>query len=264
MVLALVPQISQQPGPQQDCLPADPPCHTHKPHHTPPLTLRSPDNPHNLVCQPLATMGVTVETTKEGDKQTYPKPGDSVTMDYTGTLEDGTVGGCSFYRQADSHNNKYPEQRCRVFQCLISFVGCCSWNGCSSGCDVRIQQLPVFSAYCVMRGHPCTTTGVRQLHPEGQAIQLQDRCRSSYPGVGCKHTRTSHLYSSIWGGGGTSCAHACRARRERMQTPDGEDDRGTPSHPQALQQSLFGAEEFQQIYLVRTLPFLRNSEITTP
>lgn len=37
-------------------------------------------------------MGVTVETTKEGDKKTYPKPGDAVTMDYTGTLEDGTVG----------------------------------------------------------------------------------------------------------------------------------------------------------------------------
>lgn len=37
-------------------------------------------------------MGVTVETTKEGDKKTYPKPGDKVTMDYTGTLEDGTVG----------------------------------------------------------------------------------------------------------------------------------------------------------------------------
>ena len=36
-------------------------------------------------------MGVTVETTKEGDKQTYPRPGDSVTMDYTGTLLDGTV-----------------------------------------------------------------------------------------------------------------------------------------------------------------------------
>lgn len=39
-------------------------------------------------------MGVTVETTKEGDKQTYPKPGDQVTMDYTGTLDDGTVGAC--------------------------------------------------------------------------------------------------------------------------------------------------------------------------
>lgn len=37
-------------------------------------------------------MGVTVETTQEGDRQTYPKPGDSVTMDYTGTLQDGTVG----------------------------------------------------------------------------------------------------------------------------------------------------------------------------
>lgn len=36
-------------------------------------------------------MGVTVETTKEGDKKTYPKTGDNVTMDYTGTLEDGTV-----------------------------------------------------------------------------------------------------------------------------------------------------------------------------
>lgn len=39
-------------------------------------------------------MGVTIETTKEGDNQTYPKPGDSVTMDYTGTLEDGTVSVC--------------------------------------------------------------------------------------------------------------------------------------------------------------------------
>lgn len=38
------------------------------------------------------TMGVTVETTKAGDKRTYPKRGDAVTMDYTGTLEDGTVG----------------------------------------------------------------------------------------------------------------------------------------------------------------------------
>ncbi|CAM9921824.1 unnamed protein product [Scytosiphon promiscuus] len=36
-------------------------------------------------------MGVTVETTQAGDNQTYPKPGDSVTMDYTGTLQDGTV-----------------------------------------------------------------------------------------------------------------------------------------------------------------------------
>lgn len=36
-------------------------------------------------------MGVTVETTREGDKQTYPRPGDSVSMDYTGTLLDGTV-----------------------------------------------------------------------------------------------------------------------------------------------------------------------------
>lgn len=36
-------------------------------------------------------MGVTVETTQPGDGQTYPKPGDNVTMDYTGTLLDGTV-----------------------------------------------------------------------------------------------------------------------------------------------------------------------------
>lgn len=36
-------------------------------------------------------MGVTVETTKDGDQRTYPKPGDFVTMDYIGTLLDGTV-----------------------------------------------------------------------------------------------------------------------------------------------------------------------------
>lgn len=36
-------------------------------------------------------MGVTVETTQPGDGHTYPKPGDSVTMDYTGKLLDGTV-----------------------------------------------------------------------------------------------------------------------------------------------------------------------------
>lgn len=36
-------------------------------------------------------MGVTVETTHPGDGSTYPKPGDFVTMDYTGKLVDGTV-----------------------------------------------------------------------------------------------------------------------------------------------------------------------------
>lgn len=36
-------------------------------------------------------MGVTVQTLKDGDQKTYPKAGDTVTMDYTGTLLDGTV-----------------------------------------------------------------------------------------------------------------------------------------------------------------------------
>lgn len=43
------------------------------------------------------TMGVTVETQREGDKQTYPKKGDNVTMDYTGTLQDGTVRAPSIF-----------------------------------------------------------------------------------------------------------------------------------------------------------------------
>lgn len=36
-------------------------------------------------------MGVTVQTMQAGNMQTYPKPGDAVTMDYTGMLLDGTV-----------------------------------------------------------------------------------------------------------------------------------------------------------------------------
>lgn len=36
-------------------------------------------------------MGVTVETIRPGDNKTYPKPGDTVTMDYTGKFLDGTV-----------------------------------------------------------------------------------------------------------------------------------------------------------------------------
>jgi len=31
-----------------------------------------------------------VETIKEGDKKSFPKPGDYVRVHYTGTLEDGT------------------------------------------------------------------------------------------------------------------------------------------------------------------------------
>ncbi|KAI8324959.1 peptidyl-prolyl cis-trans isomerase [Martensiomyces pterosporus] len=34
-------------------------------------------------------MGVTREIITPGDGKTFPKPGDSVTMHYTGTLEDG-------------------------------------------------------------------------------------------------------------------------------------------------------------------------------
>ncbi|CAM9892365.1 unnamed protein product [Ascophyllum nodosum] len=36
-------------------------------------------------------MGVTVETKQPGDNKTFPKPGDTVTMDYTGKFLDGTV-----------------------------------------------------------------------------------------------------------------------------------------------------------------------------
>jgi len=35
-------------------------------------------------------MGVTVEFISYGDKQTYPRPGDRVTIHYVGKLEDGT------------------------------------------------------------------------------------------------------------------------------------------------------------------------------
>lgn len=41
-------------------------------------------------------MGVTVETIRSGDNKTYPKPGDTVTMDYTGKFLDGTVFDCSW------------------------------------------------------------------------------------------------------------------------------------------------------------------------
>lgn len=57
--------------------------HHHHHHHLQPGELSS------------VIMGVTVETTREGDKMTYPRPGDSVTMDYTGTLLDGTVSRCT-------------------------------------------------------------------------------------------------------------------------------------------------------------------------
>ncbi|MCB5169595.1 FKBP-type peptidyl-prolyl cis-trans isomerase [Streptomyces bambusae] len=35
-------------------------------------------------------MGVTRDVITAGDGQNFPKPGDSITMHYTGTLEDGT------------------------------------------------------------------------------------------------------------------------------------------------------------------------------
>jgi FK506-binding protein 1 len=35
-------------------------------------------------------MGVTVETIRPGDSKNYPKKGDRVTIQYVGTLEDGT------------------------------------------------------------------------------------------------------------------------------------------------------------------------------
>lgn len=55
------------------------------------VNVPSPIKPHVKASHQPHTMGVTVETTQAGDGQTYPKPGDSVTMDYTGTLLDGTV-----------------------------------------------------------------------------------------------------------------------------------------------------------------------------
>lgn len=57
-------------------------------------------------------MGVTVETTKEGDNKTYPKPGDKVTMDYTGTLEDGTVG----WQMKKSVFGITPGESCGVYE----------------------------------------------------------------------------------------------------------------------------------------------------
>ncbi|KAJ7058664.1 hypothetical protein C8F01DRAFT_1146874 [Mycena amicta] len=35
-------------------------------------------------------MGVTIETTQEGDRTNYPKKGDTVSIHYVGTLADGT------------------------------------------------------------------------------------------------------------------------------------------------------------------------------
>ncbi|KAJ9087174.1 FK506 binding protein proline rotamase rapamycin-binding protein [Entomophthora muscae] len=43
-------------------------------------------------------MGVTTEIIKEGDKQNYPKPGDTISMHYTGKLTNGTVFDSSVKR----------------------------------------------------------------------------------------------------------------------------------------------------------------------
>lgn len=105
MVVPGYPDFSAT-GPPIDCLPANPLLA----HCT---TTASPNSPLNLLLessQPLATMGVTVETTKEGDKQTYPKPGDSVTMDYTGTLEDGTVGVVQTQQRAERGDRNTPKK----------------------------------------------------------------------------------------------------------------------------------------------------------
>ncbi|KAJ2746652.1 Fork head 1 [Coemansia sp. BCRC 34301] len=43
-------------------------------------------------------MPVEIRTTKPGDGQNYPKPGDTITMHYEGRLEDGTVFDSSYER----------------------------------------------------------------------------------------------------------------------------------------------------------------------
>ncbi|KAJ2453864.1 Fork head 1 [Coemansia sp. RSA 2336] len=43
-------------------------------------------------------MGVTVENIKAGDNTNFPKPGDTVTMHYTGMLENGTTFDSSYKR----------------------------------------------------------------------------------------------------------------------------------------------------------------------
>ncbi|KAJ1845115.1 Fork head 1 [Coemansia sp. RSA 2703] len=43
-------------------------------------------------------MGVQIEILKEGDKQNYPKAGDTVTMHYDGKLENGNTFDSSYKR----------------------------------------------------------------------------------------------------------------------------------------------------------------------
>lgn len=104
-------------------------------------------------------MGVTVETTKEGDKKTYPKPGDSVTMDYTGTLEDGTVG-CGLRKKTELPRVCVTNlESCRIFYLKLiryatdqlavsSSLSCCGGSrACSSRwriVGVVVVLLPFF------------------------------------------------------------------------------------------------------------------------
>merc|ERR1719395_267307 len=48
--------------------------------------------------EPAISMGVTKQLLKEGDGKTFPKPGDTVTMHYTGTL---TSNGSKFDSSVD-------------------------------------------------------------------------------------------------------------------------------------------------------------------
>lgn len=67
-------------------------------------------------------MGVTVETTKAGNGQMYPQPGDNVTMDYTGKLLDGTVRVSSLVEELVGNSLKSPPMHISRFRMIDSFL----------------------------------------------------------------------------------------------------------------------------------------------